>query len=77
MVEILEVFPSLGEIPLLVELTGRCPTFSGGNWGKVVLVINFSLLNLLEHFFFDFVFYQHFGLNGAGFRAIGIGLSSV
>ena len=63
MAEILEALPNLG---------GSCPTFSGGNWGKVVLVITFSLLNLLERiFFFDFVCSQPFGLNGAGFRAIG------
>ena len=44
MVDILEPLPNLGALPLLVELTSSCPTFSGGNWGKVVLVINFSLL---------------------------------
>ena len=54
MAEILEALPNLGGIPLLVELIGSCPTFSGGNWGKVVLVINFSLLNLLERIFFFF-----------------------
>ena len=68
MAEILEALPNLGGLPLL---TCSCPTFSGGNWGKVVLVITFSLLNLLERFFFDFVCSQHFGLNGIGFRAIG------
>ena len=52
MAEILEVLPNLDGLPLLVELTGSCPTFSGGNWGKVVLVITFSLLNLLKQFFF-------------------------
>ena len=52
MAEILEALPNLGGLPLLVELTGSCPTFSGGNWGKVVLVINFSLLKLLERIFF-------------------------
>ena len=45
MAEILEALPNLGGLPLLVELTGSCPTFSGGNWGNVVLVINLSLLN--------------------------------
>ena len=34
MAEILEALPNLGGLPLLVELTGSCPTFSGGNWGK-------------------------------------------
>ena len=48
MAEILEALPNLGGLPLLVELTDSCPTFSGGNWGKVVLVITFSLLNLFE-----------------------------
>ena len=71
MAEILEALPNLGGLPLLVELTSSCPKFSGGNWGKVVLVINFSLLNLLDKFFFDFIFSQQFGLNGIGFRAIG------
>ena len=52
MAEILEALPNLGGLPLLVELTGSCPTFSGGNWGKVVLVITFSLINLLERIFF-------------------------
>ena len=52
MAEILEALPNLGGLPLLVELTSSCPTFSGGNWGKVVLVINFSLINLLERNFF-------------------------
>ena len=52
MAEILEALPNLGGLPLLVELTGNCPTFSGGNWGKVVLVITFSLLNILERIFF-------------------------
>ena len=45
MAEILEALPNLGGLPLLVELTGSGPTFSGGNWGKVVLVIIPSILN--------------------------------
>ena len=60
MVEILEALPNLGGIPLLVELIGSCPTFSGGNWGKVFLVITFSLLNLFERFFFLFHIFSSF-----------------
>ena len=50
MVEILEALPNLGGLPLLVELTGSCPTFSGGNWGKVVLVITHSTFDNFESF---------------------------
>ena len=54
MAEILEALPNLGRLPLLVELTGSCPTFSGGNWGKVVLVIKSSLWNQIGHNFGQF-----------------------
>ena len=48
MAEILEVLPNLDRLPLLVELTGSCPTFSEGNWGKVVLVITHSIFDHFE-----------------------------
>ena len=54
MVEILKALQNLDVLPLLVELTDSCPRFSGGNWGKVVLVITLSLLNQLDEILVNF-----------------------
>ena len=83
MAEILEALPNLGGLSLLVELTGSCPTFSGGNCACLAseklfeplgLFWVLSLVELWLTFFGEPKFILDYFLHS---RAIGTSLSSV
>ena len=60
-----------------LELIHLWWSFFSGIWENIILMITFTLLNLLKWFFFYFRYLEDSETIGIGFKAIGVDLQSL